>query len=82
MSNQCYLSSITFEDEAELSFKPHKGDENCPLFVNKQQLLWSTLITLENNNTVLIRGLYVLYITSSVHASVGLTGSISMVISV
>ena len=34
--------------------KTHKGDEKWPLFVNKQLFWWSTSITLDNNNEVLI----------------------------
>ena len=33
--------------------KTHKGDDKCPLFVNKHLFWWSASITLENNNAVL-----------------------------
>ena len=38
---------------ARTSIKTHKGDEKWPLFVNIQLFLWSTSITLDNNNAVL-----------------------------
>ena len=38
---------------ARTPIKTNKGDEKCPLLVNKQLFWWSASITLGNNNAVL-----------------------------
>ena len=47
------IGKVLLMNLAKTPIKTHKGDEKCPLLVNKQLFWWSASITLDNNNAVL-----------------------------
>ena len=47
------IGKVLLMKSSKTPFKTHEGDENWPLFVNKQLFFWSASITLDNNNEVL-----------------------------
>ena len=67
---------------AKTPLKHHKSDTNWPLFGNKQQFWWSASITLDNNNAVWIDFYHVFILHTLLHASVGQSDCISIIISV